>query len=156
MKASYVSRRLYRGVRPESYSELKLRVPGVSIIVDLQSGIANFFKESLYETQTPRSQSVRRDSHHFSPFKRPSPERLVEIATDIQEYINAGETVFVHCAEGVDRTGLVIAVHRVLYQGWAPEDALKELYYMGHHRYRYFWWVKSFWEALDIFGYEYK
>ena len=40
------------------------------------------------------------------------------------------QPVYVHCTEGVDRTGLIIALYRVIEQGWAPKDAHDEM--MAH------------------------
>jgi protein tyrosine/serine phosphatase len=33
----------------------------------------------------------------------------------------------IHCQHGADRTGLMSAMYRVLYQGWTPGQALEEL-----------------------------
>jgi len=35
--------------------------------------------------------------------------------------------VLLHCMHGADRTGLVTAMYRILYQGWSKEKALEEL-----------------------------
>jgi len=35
--------------------------------------------------------------------------------------------VLLHCQHGADRTGLVTALYRILYQGWTKEDALAEM-----------------------------
>jgi protein tyrosine/serine phosphatase len=40
--------------------------------------------------------------------------------------------VFIHCEHGVDRTGLVIALYRVIYQNWKPTDAKAEWVKSGH------------------------
>jgi protein tyrosine/serine phosphatase len=40
--------------------------------------------------------------------------------------------VFIHCEHGVDRTGLVIALYRVIYQNWKPADAKAEWVKSGH------------------------
>ena len=36
------------------------------------------------------------------------------------------QPVFVHCQAGRDRTGLVVAVYRILVDGWSVEDAIAE------------------------------
>jgi protein tyrosine phosphatase (PTP) superfamily phosphohydrolase (DUF442 family) len=41
--------------------------------------------------------------------------------------------VLVHCQEGRDRTGLVVAAYRVLYQGWTREEAVAEMRAYGNH-----------------------
>jgi hypothetical protein len=40
--------------------------------------------------------------------------------------------VLLHCQHGADRTGLVAALYRVLYQGWNKEDAIKEMQQGGY------------------------
>ncbi len=46
-----------------------------------------------------------------------------------------GETrmgpTLLHCTLGADRTGLVAALYRMLYQGWSKEDALEEMEHGG-------------------------
>ncbi|MBN3791133.1 dual specificity protein phosphatase family protein [Burkholderia sp. Ac-20353] len=40
--------------------------------------------------------------------------------------------VLIHCQHGADRTGLVSALYRVVYQGWTKEQALDELQHGGY------------------------
>jgi len=40
--------------------------------------------------------------------------------------------VLIHCSFGRDRTGLVAALYRVLFQGWTPEKARAEWLALGH------------------------
>lgn len=35
--------------------------------------------------------------------------------------------VLLHCQHGADRTGLVCALHRMLYQGWSRQEATREM-----------------------------
>jgi protein tyrosine/serine phosphatase len=39
--------------------------------------------------------------------------------------------VMVHCALGRDRTGMVVAMHRVLNEGWTPQHAYDEWHAHG-------------------------
>lgn len=43
----------------------------------------------------------------------------------------ARRPVLVHCAQGCDRTGAVVAAYRRVYQGWAAEDAVREMRSFG-------------------------
>ena len=47
------------------------------------------------------------------------------------------QPVYVHCAQGVDRTGAMIAVYRMQVQGWSNRDAFAEMTSFGAHR---IWW----------------
>lgn len=40
--------------------------------------------------------------------------------------------VLLHCWHGADRTGLVAAMYRVLFQGWSKQQALDELLHGGY------------------------
>jgi protein tyrosine/serine phosphatase len=40
--------------------------------------------------------------------------------------------VLVHCHHGADRTGLICALWRVLYQGWSRQSAIDELIEGGY------------------------
>jgi protein tyrosine/serine phosphatase len=40
--------------------------------------------------------------------------------------------VLLHCQHGADRTGLITAMYRILYQSWTKEQALEELTQGGY------------------------
>ncbi len=42
--------------------------------------------------------------------------------------------VFIHCAQGRDRTGYNAAAYRIVVQGWKAEDALKEMHTFQFNR----------------------
>lgn len=46
--------------------------------------------------------------------------------------------VLVHCQHGADRTGLITAMYRIVYQGWTKDAALDELLY-GGYGYHHIW-----------------
>jgi tyrosine-protein phosphatase SIW14 len=41
--------------------------------------------------------------------------------------------VFVHCAEGKDRTGYSVAAYRIVAEDWAPDDAIHEMFEFRYH-----------------------
>lgn len=45
---------------------------------------------------------------------------------------NADGPVLIHCWHGSDRTGLVSAMYRILFQGWSRDDAIDELMNGGY------------------------
>ena len=56
--------------------------------------------------------------------------------------------VFVHCAEGRDRTGYSIATYRKVFDGWNSNDAIVEMY---DFRFNVIWFRNpTFLESLDI------
>jgi len=42
------------------------------------------------------------------------------------------QPIYVHCEHGKDRTGLVLALYRVRYDGWTEAQAAEEMAAMGH------------------------
>jgi hypothetical protein len=56
----------------------------------------------------------------------PTEAELVGILDAIDDGLARGETVYVHCAGGLGRTGTVVACHLVRH-GAAPEEALRRV-----------------------------
>jgi tyrosine-protein phosphatase SIW14 len=44
------------------------------------------------------------------------------------------QPVFVHCFHGADRTGVLVAMYRILRNDWSLQEAYKEMRQCGHHR----------------------
>lgn len=51
---------------------------------------------------------------------------LLELLDDAQV-----QPLYVHCHYGKDRTGLIMGLHRVLYQGWTADRAYQEMRDIG-------------------------
>ncbi|HEX4923592.1 MAG TPA: tyrosine-protein phosphatase, partial [Bdellovibrionales bacterium] len=55
--------------------------------------------------------------------------------------------MFVHCLRGKDRTGLIVALHRVFAQGWAPRAAYDEWVsfglWQGFVQFQYYFYKKT-------------
>ena len=49
--------------------------------------------------------------------------------------LDSGDRVFVHCKEGKDRTGTVVACYRIAADGWGNRKALSEAKSLGMHWY---------------------
>lgn len=62
---------------------------------------------------------------------RPHDSQVDDILSKINDPTNP--PVFVHCMQGQDRTGVIIALYRVLYEGWAPKDAHDEMMALGYN-----------------------
>lgn len=58
-------------------------------------------------------------------------DRLVQILRILTDPKN--QPALVHCKHGADRTGLVVALYRVIVQGWTKDKALRELKRFGFH-----------------------
>ena len=54
------------------------------------------------------------------------PAQIADVLCTIRERQKEG-AVLVHCYHGADRTGLVVAMYRVIYQGWSLDAARSEM-----------------------------
>lgn len=72
---------------------------------------------------------------------RIKPEDIAEVLYTIKQQQQKG-AVLVHCYHGADRTGLIIGMYRIIYQGWSITAAKNEMQQgnFGYH---------SVWKNLD-------
>lgn len=56
-----------------------------------------------------------------------TPREVAQILTQIKQLQRRNEKVLIHCYHGADRTGLVIAMYRIIEQGWSIEEAKSEM-----------------------------
>lgn len=110
-----VSPVLSRGAQPTRGGFEALRERGIRTIVDLRWLHGN---EKSLAGLGLNSYRLRAKQWH------PETEDVVRAMKVIltPEY----QPVFVHCQAGKDRTGLVVAVYRILVDGWSVEDAIAE------------------------------
>lgn len=57
--------------------------------------------------------------------------------------------IYLHCEHGADRTGMLVALYRVIYQGWSPEEAYREWLHNGHT-----WVARVFTHHLDTYFFQ--
>lgn len=121
---------VFRGDQPDNEADYdKLQSLGIKTILNLRRTPRAITKEreiakarGLYFIHAPISALY---SVVLPPSRR-SVERALATLTN-----PALQPVYVHCAEGKDRTGFIAALYRVLYQHWNPRDAVDEMYSMG-------------------------
>jgi tyrosine-protein phosphatase SIW14 len=59
----------------------------------------------------------------------PETDRVIKALAAIRssQSKSPAEIVLVHCLHGSDRTGLIIALYRILYENWCREEAIQEM-----------------------------
>jgi protein tyrosine phosphatase (PTP) superfamily phosphohydrolase (DUF442 family) len=63
---------------------------------------------------------------------------------------SAPKPVLVHCQHGSDRTGLVVAMYRVVYLNWPKEEALAEMRRGGFGFHWYYFSIPAFIKGVDV------
>jgi len=133
-----VTDNLYRGPRPKDLQELKDQ--GFTQVINLESGIYEFFHDDKMERQSKSEEFddilYRRIS--CNDFLPPEVYKVTQAIYYMRQYSDL--KTYVHCLSGVDRTGFVCAVYRMKEQGWSYEEAYKEWVQLGRH-----WWY-DFWK----------
>jgi tyrosine-protein phosphatase SIW14 len=64
---------------------------------------------------------------------------------------SAPKPIVIHCLHGSDRTGAIVAAHRIIYQNWTKEQAITELRKSeyGYHE-QIFPSIKKIIEGMDV------
>lgn len=89
------------------------------------------------------NQSVPMNAAHITDAEIISALKIIRAAQD-------KGPVLVHCLHGADRTGVVIAMYRILYQGWSKSEAIDELKNGGFNFHAIFFNIPLFIKNADI------
>ena len=74
-------------------------------------------------------------------------DKLVEAMRIIK---NRKGPIVIHCWHGSDRTGLIVALYRIVFQNWTKEDALDELENGGYGYHTIYGNIKTFLRSFDV------
>jgi uncharacterized protein (TIGR01244 family) len=110
-----VTDRLYRSEQPEAAGMANLAKAGVTTVINLR---ANHDDAPVAAGTSLKLVHVPIDTWNLSDGDVVAVMRAVE---------SAPGPVLIHCQHGADRTGTMIAMYRILYQGWSKEEALAEM-----------------------------
>jgi len=119
--AARVSNTLYRGAQPHPEGFAELKKLGIAVVVDFRDGSGGIHKEKeRVEAQGMTFVSIPWNAHHD-----PSRDVITTFFTTLHD--NPGKKIFVHCERGADRTGTMIALYRITYDHWTPDQAVREM-----------------------------
>ncbi len=124
-----VNERLYRGAQPKLGGIERLARLGIKTVINLRGEDERARKE---EAEARRA-GLRYFSVPMGRWGRPTNEQVESVLSIINAEEN--QPVFIHCKRGSDRTGIIIAVYRIVHDGWSGEEALEEA-----ERLDMFWW----------------
>ena len=131
-----VSERLFRGGQPREGGVSKLRELGIHTVINLRGAS----DRTRAEEAEVRASGLNYFNVALPNWARPQDSRVARIF----EVIDAPESgrVFVHCKDGVDRTGLIVALYRMTHDGWSSNQALAEAEREGMRRTQF--WMRDY------------
>jgi protein tyrosine phosphatase (PTP) superfamily phosphohydrolase (DUF442 family) len=111
-----VSKDMYRGGQPSAEGMRQLKKLGIKTIINLRFILSD----------RDRIEDTGLDYEHinmttWSPHNK-DVVRFLQIVTDSDR-----TPVFVHCQHGIDRTGILCAVYRIVIEGWNKDEAIEEM-----------------------------
>jgi protein tyrosine/serine phosphatase len=112
---------VYRGAQPKPDGYATLKAMGIRTVVNFR--LLHSEKEAV-ESAGMRSIEIPMDT--FRDVNAEKVRRAIGLMRD-----PANQPVFVHCAHGQDRTGIVVAAYRMEADGWSREDAIAEMQAFG-------------------------
>ncbi|MDR3617637.1 MAG: tyrosine-protein phosphatase [Candidatus Obscuribacterales bacterium] len=115
---------LWRGGEPDEKGLQNLAQSGVSTIIDLRMWNGATDKESKSASKLGLKY-VRIPMTYWGPSRESVRQFFATIAA------NRDGVTFVHCHQGADRTGTLVALYRVLVQKWEYPRVYKEM--RAHH-----------------------
>ena len=137
-----VTEGLYRGARPSAADFRNLQsVYNIVTCLDLEGPRFSTEEETWCSQLGIASLLIP-----MSTIARPELEKVHMAMSFIQA---ARRPIYVHCHQGVDRTGIVCAAYRVWVQDWPVQDAWAEMMQMGFHKWRYLFWLPRIREILS-------
>ena len=118
-----VDERLFRSAQLDGSDAAKLHELGIKSIVNLRhfsrGGDRRAFGDQFWLANKPlQSWEIK-------------PAQIADVLRTIRERQKEG-AVLVHCYHGADRTGLVVAMYRVIYQGWSLDATRSEMIDYGY------------------------
>jgi tyrosine-protein phosphatase SIW14 len=112
---------VYRGAQPAAEGYRTLKKMGVKTVINLRTSETEKEKvvaAGMRSVEVPMGMSTDN--------LREKVDRVVALMAD-----PANQPVFVHCRQGRDRTGIVVAAYRMKVEGWSIAEAEAEMQAFG-------------------------
>lgn len=111
-----VSDLVYRCAQPTAAGFKELEKLGIKTVVNLRS------------EHSDRSMLAGTNLRYYEIPSKATQVKEADLLKFLQIVTNPEEGPYlVHCHHGADRTGLFVAVYRIMVQGWSREEAIREM-----------------------------
>jgi len=129
---------IYRSAQPTRQGFEKIRALGVASVINLRhdhsdAALVEGLGFNLVEIPMVAAKFTEAD--------------VVKVLKAIQA---APKPVLVHCMHGADRTGVISAMYRIVFENWTKEEALEEMKKGGYGFHWYYFNIPSFIKKVDV------
>lgn len=131
-----VNDNLYRGGQPTEDGIKQLAKMGIKTVINFRDPDGKVRREK----QLAEENGMKFFNPHLSNWFKPKDKDIEEILKLLQNPEN--QPVFIHCKRGADRTGTVIAVYRMKFDGWDDKQANDEAKHFGIGWWQF--WMKDY------------
>jgi len=131
--------KLYRGAQPDEQGMRSLQAMGVKTLLDLRS--------SSRDVQLAKGTNLRLLHRPISAWN-PRYEQLLAVQRELLQ--KDAQPVMLHCLHGADRTGVAVAVYRILHHGYSKQQAVEEMRHGGFGHHAIFGGLSDFILQLDV------
>jgi protein tyrosine/serine phosphatase len=111
-----VSTNLYRCAQPTAAGLKAAEKLGIKTVISLR---AFHTDKDEVESTNLRTERIRFNTWH------PEDEDVIRFLKLVSNTNNG--PYLLHCLHGADRTGTMIAIHRIAFEGWTKQEAIKEM-----------------------------
>lgn len=119
---------LSRGGQPKKNGLKALKNAGFKTVINLRDG-----EDDIEEEREVASDlQLNYISIPMSSFKKPRAEQIQRFFNTVNSPEN--QPVFIHCRQGKDRTGAMVAMYRMAKHGWSADQAHGEMLSYGFHQ----------------------
>jgi hypothetical protein len=126
--AARVSGNIYRGAQPKADGYAELKKLGIDVVVSFLDGNHDIQKEKdLVESAGMTFVSVPWNAAHDPPRST-----VVTFFATLRD--NEGKKIFMNDLQGGDRTGLMVALYRIVHDHWTTDQALSEMNDFHYHK----------------------
>jgi tyrosine-protein phosphatase SIW14 len=137
-----VSPGIYRGGRLTQAGVLTLKKLGVKTIINLEDDSEEIAQEATWA----KAASITQLRESLSGYWTPDDHQVDRILDEMAD--PAARPIYIHCKKGMDRTGIIVALHRVYNEGWTEAKAEAERDALGFNHWlpnldRYFLWKSA-------------
>ena len=106
---------IYRCAQPNKQAFAELSQMGITTVVNLR----------YFETDRRKAKKTDLQLIHIKMLASKCKEEEIVAVLRLME--NRQGAIAIHCKHGADRTGLIIALYRIVFQDWDKESAIAEL-----------------------------